>query len=86
MLGPVAQALRLCVVGVELIGAMAVDVHKAGDDALGAVVHIGLLFPIGEDAGDPALLQLQCSRHKLVGKPYLFALDDHTLNPPYYLS
>ena len=86
MLGPVAQALRLCVVGVELIGTMAVDVHKAGNDALGAVVHIGLLFPIGENAGDPALLQLQCSRHKLVGKPYLLALDDHTLNPPYYSS
>ena len=41
---------------------------------------------LGEDAGDPALLQLQCSRHKLVGKPYFLALDDHTLNPPYYSS
>ena len=79
---PVAQALRLCVVGVELVGTMAVDIHKTGHDALGAIVHIGLLFTIGEDAGDLALLQFDCGRNELVGDPYFFALDDHIISPP----
>ena len=82
MLCPVAQALRLCVVGVEFVGTMAVDIHKTGHDALGAIVHIGLLFTIGEDAGDLALLQLDCGRNELVGDPYFFALDDHIISPP----
>ena len=77
VLGPVAQALGVCVVGVELKGPVAVNIHKAGDDAFVAVIHIHRAAAIGGNLCDFASLQPDGGGHKLVGDPYLFALKNH---------
>ena len=82
MLCPVAQAVLVGVVGVELVGAVAVDVHKAGDDTLVTVIVIYILCPIGENADDLTIFDLNGSRHKLISDPYFFTLNYHLNCPP----
>ena len=82
VLCPVAQAVLVGVVGVELVGAVAVDVHKAGDDALVTVIVVHILGAIGQDGGDPAVIHLNSSRDELVCQPDLFALYYHFRCPP----
>ena len=82
MLRPVTQTFFVCVVGVKLIGTVAVDVHKAGDDTLVTVIVIYILCPIGENADDLTLFDLDSSRYKLICDPYFFTLDYHLNCPP----
>ena len=82
VLCPVAQTVLVGVVGVELVGAVAVDVHKAGDDALVTVIVVHILGAIGQDGGDPAVIHLNGSRDELVCQPDLFALYYHFRCPP----
>lgn len=70
MLRPVTQTFLVCIVGVKLIGTVAVDVHKAGDDTLVTVIVIYILCPIGEDADNLTIFDLNSSRHKLISDPY----------------
>ena len=82
VLCPVTQAFLVCVVGVKLIGTVAVDVHKAGDDTLVTVIVIYILCPIGENADDLTIFDLNSSRHKLISDPYFFTLNYHLNCPP----
>ena len=82
MLCPVTQTFLVCIVGVELVGTMAVDVHEAGDDALVAVIVVHILGAVGQDGGDPAVIHLNGSRDELVCQPDLFALYYHFECPP----
>ena len=77
MFRPVTQPLLVCIVGVKLIGTVAVDVHKAGDDTLVAVIVINILCTIGENADDFTVLGFDGSRHKLICDPYFFTLNYH---------
>ena len=82
MLCPVTQTFLVCIVGVKLIGTVAVDVHKAGDDTLVTVIVIYILCPIGENADDLTIFDLNSSRHKLISDPYFFTLNYHLNCPP----
>ena len=82
MLCPVTQTFLVCIVGVKLIGTVAVDVHKAGDDTLVTVIVIYILCPIGENADDLTIFDLNSGRHKLISDPYFFTLNYHLNCPP----
>ena len=82
MFCPVTQTFLVCIVGVKLIGTVAVDVHKAGDDTLVTVIVIYILCPIGENADDLTIFDLNSSRHKLISDPYFFTLNYHLNCPP----
>ena len=77
VLGPIAQTGFLGVVGVKLVGAVAVHIDHAGDDALVSVISIHGLCTVGTDADDFAAVHFHLSGHKLVGDPNFLTLNDH---------
>ena len=74
MLCPVAESFFVGVVGVEAVGAVAVDVQKTGNNAQVFIVRIGCPGPIGKDVRDSAVLNFNGGRGELICNPYFFFL------------
>ena len=69
------------IVGIEGECTVAVDINKAGDDALLAVVHISFLGAVGVNTGDLAAVHLDLSGHELIGDPNFLTLNNHRIYP-----